>query len=293
MKLPLPPLDVVVGLLKSAKHSAPSLFSLTCGLVGIRDFSSLCRNVYFPTDDVSPAMWAIVNAGLYNLFMEGVKHPVLRARLCPDEGEYVVSVSQDLADLVWHGKQSVGHVRSNMTGTLFTVFDVGVRADFNEAVFPVRQRTDRCVIKYKRNILGAVPREFQVIVPREPEPLLEEAPMGPAGSSFKFPVPAPRPPPIEGKHKGSARRSVMVLENKKPVWNDALGAYTLDFGEAVKLPSKKNFQLVDRDEPDGEVRLMFGKVRRNHFYIDFCAPLSPLTAFGIILSSFDKKRFVT
>ncbi|KAG9254053.1 uncharacterized protein F5Z01DRAFT_622611 [Emericellopsis atlantica] len=70
VKLPLPPLDVVVSLLKSSKHSAPSLFSLSCGLAGIRDFSSLCRNVYFPTDDVTPAMWAIVNAGLYNLFME-------------------------------------------------------------------------------------------------------------------------------------------------------------------------------------------------------------------------------
>lgn len=39
-------------------------------LVGITDFPSLCRVVYFPTEDFSQAIFAIVNSGLYNLFME-------------------------------------------------------------------------------------------------------------------------------------------------------------------------------------------------------------------------------
>lgn len=38
--------------------------------MGIIDFASLCRNVYFPTEDFSQATFAIVNSGLYNLFME-------------------------------------------------------------------------------------------------------------------------------------------------------------------------------------------------------------------------------
>jgi len=38
---------------------------------------------------------------------------------------------------------------------------------------------------------------------------------------------------------------------------------------------------------------MFGKVRTNLFYLEFNTPLSPLVAFGVALSSFDKKRFVT
>ncbi|KAJ4327399.1 hypothetical protein N0V84_002170 [Fusarium piperis] len=39
-------------------------------LVGIEDFSRLCRMIYFPTEDCSQAIFAIVNAGLYDLFME-------------------------------------------------------------------------------------------------------------------------------------------------------------------------------------------------------------------------------
>lgn len=52
------------------KAGAPTLFTFSCCLVGISDFSSLCRNVYFPTEDFSQATFAIVNSGLYNLFME-------------------------------------------------------------------------------------------------------------------------------------------------------------------------------------------------------------------------------
>lgn len=38
---------------------------------------------------------------------------------------------------------------------------------------------------------------------------------------------------------------------------------------------------------------MFGKVEKNVFYLEFRSPFSPLTAFGVVLSAFDKKRFVT
>lgn len=40
--------------------------------MGIADFSSLCQQVYFPTKDVSHALFAIVNSGLYNLFNEEI-----------------------------------------------------------------------------------------------------------------------------------------------------------------------------------------------------------------------------
>jgi hypothetical protein len=56
----------------------PSLFSFACTLSGIVDLTSLCRLVYFPTEDFSQATFAIVNTGLYNLFME-------EAVLCDDE----------------------------------------------------------------------------------------------------------------------------------------------------------------------------------------------------------------
>lgn len=47
-----------------------TLFTIMCALVGVNDFSNMCRAVYFPTEDVSEATFAVVNALLYNLFME-------------------------------------------------------------------------------------------------------------------------------------------------------------------------------------------------------------------------------
>lgn len=41
-----------------------------CDLVGVADITTLCRAVYFPTEDVSDATFAVVSALLYNLFLE-------------------------------------------------------------------------------------------------------------------------------------------------------------------------------------------------------------------------------
>lgn len=46
------------------------MFSYLCAVTGIADFAALCRVVYFPTEDCSDALFLIVNAGLYNVFIE-------------------------------------------------------------------------------------------------------------------------------------------------------------------------------------------------------------------------------
>lgn len=51
-----------------------------------------------------------------------------------------------------------------------------------------------------------------------------------------------------------------VLRNKAPRWNDALGAYCLNFGGRVTHASVKNFQLVGDDDPE-HIVLQFGKAR--------------------------------
>jgi tubby-related protein 1 len=38
---------------------------------------------------------------------------------------------------------------------------------------------------------------------------------------------------------------IQVFKNKKPIWNDTIGAYVLNFNGRVELASVKNFQLVD------------------------------------------------
>ncbi|KAI8653276.1 Zn(2)-C6 fungal-type domain-containing protein [Fusarium keratoplasticum] len=69
-KLPMPPIEAVVPLLKTLNSGTASFFAFGMTLVGIEDFSSLCRMIYFPTEDFPQAVFAIVNAGLYDLFME-------------------------------------------------------------------------------------------------------------------------------------------------------------------------------------------------------------------------------
>ncbi|KYK58789.1 fungal specific transcription factor domain protein [Drechmeria coniospora] len=82
-KLPMPPMAAVVNLLKHAKSAPPTLFTIMCSLVGLSDFSSLCRLVYFATEDFSDATFTIVNAMLYNLFME--QHSLATEPLVRDE----------------------------------------------------------------------------------------------------------------------------------------------------------------------------------------------------------------
>ena len=53
----------------------------------------------------------------------------------------------------------------------------------------------------------------------------------------------------------------MVMANRPPRWNDALGAYCLNFSGRVTEASVKNFQLVAAEAPD-HIILQFGKARR-------------------------------
>ncbi|KAI9148303.1 N-terminal binuclear Zn cluster-containing protein [Paramyrothecium foliicola] len=86
-KLPMPPMTAVVSALKHIKGmyipsiatddvltigtaAPPSFFTSICALCGIANFSDLCRMVYFPTEDFTDSTFMIVNAGLYNLFVE-------------------------------------------------------------------------------------------------------------------------------------------------------------------------------------------------------------------------------
>lgn len=89
IKLPMPPVAAVMPLLKqsegkkshdkahvrvhaltSCPASHPNHFTILCSLVGISDFSSLCDTVYFATERFSEATFTVVNAMLYNLFIE-------------------------------------------------------------------------------------------------------------------------------------------------------------------------------------------------------------------------------
>lgn len=68
----------------------PTFFTILCTLVGIKEFSDLCRTVYFPTEDFSDATFAVVNAMLYNLFVE--QHSLAKEVALRDEYNSYVAI---------------------------------------------------------------------------------------------------------------------------------------------------------------------------------------------------------
>ena len=93
---------------------------------------------------------------------------------------------------------------------------------------------------------------------------------------------------IECYKRHTRQKDWIKMENKKPRWNPTVGAYVLNFGGRVTLPSIKNFQLVHEDEDD-KIILQFGKVGKDAFTMDFQWPMSALQAFSICLAAFDRK----
>ncbi|KAI9502413.1 tubby C-terminal-like domain-containing protein [Coemansia spiralis] len=82
--------------------------------------------------------------------------------------------------------------------------------------------------------------------------------------------------------------SIIVLENKLPKWNTNSRSYTLDFHGRVTVSSSKNFQLINLDD-DEYVVVQFGKVGDDTYSLDFRFPMSPVMAFGIVLTSLVRK----
>ena len=67
------------------------------------------------------------------------------------------------------------------------------------------------------------------------------------------------------------------LKTRKPIWSDDLEAWTMDFHGRVKLASKKNFLLVSENAPT-DVLMLFGKVAKSTFSLDYKAPLTVMQA---------------
>lgn len=95
-----------------------------------------------------------------------------------------------------------------------------------------------------------------------------------------------------------------LLATRKPRWNDKMEAWTMDFKGRVIKASKKNFQLVAvplafasdpstyTAESSSTPALLFGKVEKDRYSLDFAAPLGPTQAFAIALTTFASKLAV-
>ena len=183
-----------------------------------------------------------------------------------------------------------GTMDCSFTGTTFTLRDYGMSPDLLpdgcRGCLPSIDHIEHCVVLYETNILGRVPNAMMVHIPHgrmSPDAEIDDD------------VPY---------HKLEAAENDMLaivtesgpdfsrLQTRKPIWSDDLEAWTMDFHGRVKLASKKNFLLVSETAPT-EVLMLFGKVAKTHFSLDFKAPMTVMQAFAIALTSFADKMLVT
>eukprot|EP00658_Telonema_sp_P-2_P003898 TRINITY_DN11458_c0_g2_i1.p1 TRINITY_DN11458_c0_g2~~TRINITY_DN11458_c0_g2_i1.p1 ORF type:complete len:357 (-),score=84.16 TRINITY_DN11458_c0_g2_i1:436-1506(-) len=223
----------------------------------------------------------------YELYLkDGMRFMVAaRKRKKTTGAYYIMSLSKD--EISRHDKNFIGKVRSNFTGTQFNIFDSGVAADDKERMKngSGELRKDLGFINYESNILGSKgPRKMTVALP-----LVND--QGQA-ALFTQSKDSPDVPSLEAAvgEDGNVENveNVFCLVNRAPKWSERLAAYTLDFRGRVTMASVKNFQLVE-DQEDDRILLQFGKVGTDEFTMDFRAPLTPMQAFGICLSSLDNK----
>ena len=145
-------------------------------------------------------------------------------------------------------------------------------------------------ITYTANVLGNRPRIMNVTIPE----IIPET-----GLPVVSPNTWTKDPGDEGQMLNRLKElqhrryndnfGLTSLQNRPPWWNVDLGAFVLNFGGRVSVASVKNFQLCDRDDHEN-IMLQFGRIEGRHsFTMDFSAPLSPVQAFAISISSLQSK----
>lgn len=215
---------------------------------------------------------------LYHVFMKDGDRFLLAAKKRSKQrtSNYLISSNKD--DLSRTGPNFVGKLRSNFVGTEFTVYNNGVNPK-DAGGDTDRLRTELALVTYASNVLGSKgPRKMKVCVPRVDPKTNERILFQPTGKEGE----------MLGRLKANDLTDMVYMINKPPRWNEAVGAYVLNFNGRVTMASVKNFQLVDPEDQEN-VLLQFGRVGKDVFNMDYRWPLSPLQAFAICLSSFDYK----
>uniref|UniRef100_A0A914IDH2 Tubby C-terminal domain-containing protein n=1 Tax=Globodera rostochiensis TaxID=31243 RepID=A0A914IDH2_GLORO len=78
---------------------------------------------------------------------------------------------------------------------------------------------------------------------------------------------------------------MLVMDNKKPFWNEQSQVYQLDFNGRVTQESAKNFQI----EHQAQQVLQFGRIENGAYTLDFREPFSAIQAFAVALASITQR----
>ena len=84
------------------------------------------------------------------------------------------------------------------------------------------------------------------------------------------------------------KKKEIIFNNKIPEWDIKYQKYLLDFNQRVRLTSKRNFILEDKNN---KKVLQCGKIENNIYSLDYESPLNPFQAFSISVTSIINKIF--
>ena len=226
----------------------------------------------------------------YVLYDEDDGKMLLSASSTDTSGTYYFS-SND-TDFAKYGESYVAYMKSSTAGTQFHLFDDGISKSEGGGLFPALERKQRALLIYKTNILGKVPNAMNVVIPRPgfKNEYKDEEAMGEGGEEQQGKD--LRSSMYSAFSKSSNKEQFVVLETRKPKWNNKMDAWTMDFKGRVKLASKKNFILID-PQYDDRVLMLFGKVSQDKWSLDYAPPMNPLTCLFVALTAFSSKLAVT
>eukprot|EP00638_Chattonella_subsalsa_P000479 CAMPEP_0117767570 /NCGR_PEP_ID=MMETSP0947-20121206/21721_1 /TAXON_ID=44440 /ORGANISM="Chattonella subsalsa, Strain CCMP2191" /LENGTH=552 /DNA_ID=CAMNT_0005591311 /DNA_START=47 /DNA_END=1705 /DNA_ORIENTATION=+ len=222
----------------------------------------------------------------------------------------------------------LGCMLPSLLGLSFVMYNhkVSVQALKGRGTHQDQAANELCLVSYETNVLGRVPNYMKCVIPR-PAPAEEgvvqrhpiekrwgtvkrQRQVGNLGMKIKSAVNDvlnfDKDQDTLNFDRAYAaveqdnQQDLMIFETKRPVWNEQLMAWTLNFNGRVKIPSKKNFLIqaevenhLMEQEFGEDVYLRFGKMSKTRFSLDFRHPISPVVALGIAASAFADKILVT
>lgn len=223
----------------------------------------------------------------YRVYLDGSNQFLMtsKKRAKKTSSNYLISIGRN--DYSKSSLNIIGKLRANFLGTEFQIYDAGKNPKHLDSFFDEKNYDEpRCelgAILYSSNILGnRGPRKMQVCINRVSE----------HGECVKRWQPAVKDEEMIECFKAkneTARKHLLIYENRQPKWNEDIGSYVLNFDKRVSLASVKNFQLIDPSSSNGKVLMQFGKKGQDEFIMDVQYPLSLFQAFAVSLSSCDSK----
>ena len=149
-----------------------------------------------------------------------------------------------------NSKNILGKLRANFVGTEFQLYDAGRSP--KEFIDPFmtdmdkskEMRSELGVILYARNVLGSKgPRKMQICLNKVNEEDDSASVWQPSHKDEDMLT-------VFKHRRQPAVKKLFMLQNKKPMWNDSVGAFVLNFNGRVTMASVKNFQLTEEGYDD-------------------------------------------